>query len=301
MEQKNVLLSALGVGVGLGLASSQTMNKWTGNNSALSNGVTAEKMEQELLRQVVEGRESKITFDEFPYYLRREVPRGEENKCNRHDLNLESRPKRKEIAGTNDYGSLTRLVGMPEVSESPDFAGPDEMGNLNLNSNLNPMRDRRGETLGTNEYGPSSWADMGSKSVTGPIKQMGPMEVENPVNGVVNDVAGHTNNLMGPNIMSKYPPESANIIGDPTQSPLIILSQNSTLVKEPQQMVKKGKVVELVRKGTPYDADVGPIIEEISNVLKALPSCFISHVPRKGNVMAYVLAKKALSVESEYR
>ncbi|KAK1575830.1 hypothetical protein Q3G72_008733 [Acer saccharum] len=77
MEQKNVLLSALGVGVGLGvglgLASGQTMNKWTGNNSASSNGVTVEKMEQELLRQVVEGRESKITFDEFPYYLRDET------------------------------------------------------------------------------------------------------------------------------------------------------------------------------------------------------------------------------------
>ncbi|KAI9174378.1 hypothetical protein LWI28_016420 [Acer negundo] len=73
MEQKNVLLSALGVGVGLGvglgLASGQTMSKWTGNNSASSNGVTAEKMEQELLRLVVDGRESKITFDEFPYYL----------------------------------------------------------------------------------------------------------------------------------------------------------------------------------------------------------------------------------------
>ncbi|KAK1588945.1 hypothetical protein Q3G72_028903 [Acer saccharum] len=73
MEQKNVLLSALGVGVGLGvglgLASGQSMSKWTGNNSASSNGVTAEKMEQELLRQVVDGRESKITFDEFPYYL----------------------------------------------------------------------------------------------------------------------------------------------------------------------------------------------------------------------------------------
>ncbi|KAL5814263.1 hypothetical protein ACOSQ4_024904 [Xanthoceras sorbifolium] len=72
MEQKNVLLSALGVGVGLGvglgLASGQTMNKWTGNNS-MSNAVTAEKMEQELLRQVVDGRETKITFDEFPYYL----------------------------------------------------------------------------------------------------------------------------------------------------------------------------------------------------------------------------------------
>ncbi|KAJ4711984.1 P-loop containing nucleoside triphosphate hydrolases superfamily protein [Melia azedarach] len=43
MEQKHVLLSALGVGVG--------------------------KTEKELLRQVVDGRESKVTFDEFPYYL----------------------------------------------------------------------------------------------------------------------------------------------------------------------------------------------------------------------------------------
>ncbi|GKV27006.1 hypothetical protein SLEP1_g36216 [Rubroshorea leprosula] len=72
MEQKHVLLSALsvgvGVGVGLGLATGQTMSKWTGSGAA-STGVTLEKMEQELIREIVDGRESKVTFEEFPYYL----------------------------------------------------------------------------------------------------------------------------------------------------------------------------------------------------------------------------------------
>jgi len=72
MEQKSILISALGVGVGvgvgIGLASGQS-GKW-GANSFSSNAITAEKMEQEMLRQVVDGRESNVTFDKFPYYLR---------------------------------------------------------------------------------------------------------------------------------------------------------------------------------------------------------------------------------------
>lgn len=73
MEQKSILLSALGVGVGvgvgLGLASGQTVSKWAGVGSA-SNALTLENMEQEMLRQIVDGRESQVTFDQFPYYLR---------------------------------------------------------------------------------------------------------------------------------------------------------------------------------------------------------------------------------------
>ncbi|KAG4154869.1 hypothetical protein ERO13_D03G079600v2 [Gossypium hirsutum] len=71
MEQKGLLLSALGVGVGvgvgLGLASGQ--NKWTRSGSNSSTGITLERIEKELLRQIVDGRESQVTFDEFPYYL----------------------------------------------------------------------------------------------------------------------------------------------------------------------------------------------------------------------------------------
>ncbi|XP_024003729.1 spastin [Eutrema salsugineum] len=73
MDSKQMLLSALGVGVGvgvgLGLASGQAVGKWATGTSTSNNAVTADKMEKEILRQVVDGRESKITFDEFPYYL----------------------------------------------------------------------------------------------------------------------------------------------------------------------------------------------------------------------------------------
>ncbi|XP_021592203.1 uncharacterized protein LOC110599899 isoform X2 [Manihot esculenta] len=72
MEQKHFLLSALsvgvGVGVGLGLASGQGMSRWAGGNGS-SDDVSAEQIEQELIRQVLDGRDSKVTFDEFPYYL----------------------------------------------------------------------------------------------------------------------------------------------------------------------------------------------------------------------------------------
>ncbi|KAG5155631.1 hypothetical protein JHK82_013600 [Glycine max] len=61
MEQKSILISALGVGVGvgvgIGLASGQSVGNW-GANTFSSNAITAEKMEQEMLRQVVDGRES---------------------------------------------------------------------------------------------------------------------------------------------------------------------------------------------------------------------------------------------------
>ncbi|KAL2556156.1 P-loop containing nucleoside triphosphate hydrolase superfamily protein [Forsythia ovata] len=72
MEQKHILLSALGVGVGvgLGLVSGQTVSKWTGGGSGFSaEGVTAEQIKQELLRLVVDGKDSEVNFEDFPYYL----------------------------------------------------------------------------------------------------------------------------------------------------------------------------------------------------------------------------------------
>jgi len=78
MEQKSLLISALsvgvgvGVGVGIGLANSgQNVSKWGPNYSfSSSNAVTADKIEHEMLRLIVDGRDSNVTFDKFPYYLR---------------------------------------------------------------------------------------------------------------------------------------------------------------------------------------------------------------------------------------
>ncbi|GER34347.1 P-loop containing nucleoside triphosphatehydrolases superfamily protein [Striga asiatica] len=74
MEQKHVFLSALsigvGVGVGLGLVSSSTVGKWTGGEgSAEADGISAGKLEMEVLRLVVDGKDSKATFEDFPYFL----------------------------------------------------------------------------------------------------------------------------------------------------------------------------------------------------------------------------------------
>lgn len=73
MEQKSFLLSALsvgvGVGVGLGIASGQTVGKWIGSNATLDS-ISADQIENELLRLIVDGKETKVTFDEFPYFLR---------------------------------------------------------------------------------------------------------------------------------------------------------------------------------------------------------------------------------------
>lgn len=64
MEQKHILLSALSVGVGVGVG----LSKWA--SASVEGGVTAEQIEAEISRLVVDGRESKVTFDDFPYYLR---------------------------------------------------------------------------------------------------------------------------------------------------------------------------------------------------------------------------------------
>ncbi|CAA6665938.1 unnamed protein product [Spirodela intermedia] len=74
MEQKHIFtaLSAvgLGVGVGIGLASGQTSSRWAlPMHPSLSPGVTAERVEQELMRQIADMKDSNVTFNDFPYYL----------------------------------------------------------------------------------------------------------------------------------------------------------------------------------------------------------------------------------------
>lgn len=73
MESKHMLMSALGVGigvgVGIGLASgSQAVSKWAGGDSMA--GVSPHTVELEMLSLLTNGRDSSVTFDKFPYYLR---------------------------------------------------------------------------------------------------------------------------------------------------------------------------------------------------------------------------------------
>lgn len=68
MEQKGLFMSAIGVGlgVGIGLASGQAVAKWA--TPPLHS--PADAVEAELKRLVVDGKESPVTFNDFPYYLR---------------------------------------------------------------------------------------------------------------------------------------------------------------------------------------------------------------------------------------
>ncbi|KAK1570770.1 hypothetical protein Q3G72_006845 [Acer saccharum] len=59
------------------------------------------------------------------------------------------------------------------------------------------------------------------------------------------------------------------------------------------------QAVELVNKGIPPLADVGSVIGLIISLLKDLPGCAVSHIPRDGNKVAHHLAREALSRVSD--
>lgn len=71
MEQRH-LMSALsvGIGIGVGLGVGRTMGRLTSGGESSANAITPQVMERELRTIIVDGRDSKVTFDEFPYYLR---------------------------------------------------------------------------------------------------------------------------------------------------------------------------------------------------------------------------------------
>ncbi|KAG2594742.1 hypothetical protein PVAP13_5KG007700 [Panicum virgatum] len=70
MEGKSVVMSALGIGIGVGVGLGLASAPWAGGASASARaGLTVERVEQELRRLLVDGATSKVTFDEFPYYL----------------------------------------------------------------------------------------------------------------------------------------------------------------------------------------------------------------------------------------
>jgi hypothetical protein len=74
MERKSVVMSALGIGIGVGVGLGLASAPWAGGASASASaraaGVTVERVEQDLRRLLADGADSKVTFDEFPYYLR---------------------------------------------------------------------------------------------------------------------------------------------------------------------------------------------------------------------------------------
>jgi hypothetical protein len=60
----------VGLGVGLGLASTQLMASSPRGDGSLGGGAIAADIELELRRLLVNGQETKISFSDFPYYLR---------------------------------------------------------------------------------------------------------------------------------------------------------------------------------------------------------------------------------------
>ncbi|KAL8263854.1 hypothetical protein R6Q59_021984 [Mikania micrantha] len=60
---------SVGIGIGVGLGVGRTVNRFTGGGDSLANGITPQVMEREMLSMIIDGRDSKITFYEFPYYL----------------------------------------------------------------------------------------------------------------------------------------------------------------------------------------------------------------------------------------
>lgn len=72
MEHGRAFVGALsvGIGIGVGLGVGRTVNRLTNGNDSLTNGLTPQMMEREMITMIMDGRDSKVTFYEFPYYLR---------------------------------------------------------------------------------------------------------------------------------------------------------------------------------------------------------------------------------------
>ncbi|XP_071687022.1 uncharacterized protein [Rutidosis leptorrhynchoides] len=71
MDQGRAFVGALsvGIGIGVGLGVGRTVNRLTSANDPSTNGLTPQMMEREMVSMIMDGRDSKVTFNEFPYYL----------------------------------------------------------------------------------------------------------------------------------------------------------------------------------------------------------------------------------------
>ncbi|KAI3677400.1 hypothetical protein L2E82_51683 [Cichorium intybus] len=61
-------VSALSVGIGIGVG--RTVSRLTAGNDSSTNALTPQMMERQMLGMIMDGKDSKVTFYEFPYYLR---------------------------------------------------------------------------------------------------------------------------------------------------------------------------------------------------------------------------------------
>lgn len=70
MEHGSLLASAVTVGVGVGIGIGLVSARLTAASTPDDGGVAGAEVEAELRRLVVDGLDSGVTFDDFPYYLR---------------------------------------------------------------------------------------------------------------------------------------------------------------------------------------------------------------------------------------
>ncbi|PWA66454.1 ATPase, AAA-type, core, P-loop containing nucleoside triphosphate hydrolase [Artemisia annua] len=60
---------SVGIGIGVGLGVGRTVNRLASGGDSSTTGLTPQAMEREMLSLIMDGRDSKVTFYEFPYYL----------------------------------------------------------------------------------------------------------------------------------------------------------------------------------------------------------------------------------------
>ncbi|KAF8779201.1 hypothetical protein HU200_002878 [Digitaria exilis] len=72
-HSSSIIASAVGIGVGVGLGLASARFSAAGRSRGPTVGPTPAEVEAELRRLVVEGRDSGVTFDDFPYYISEEM------------------------------------------------------------------------------------------------------------------------------------------------------------------------------------------------------------------------------------
>ncbi|KAF8657509.1 hypothetical protein HU200_060071 [Digitaria exilis] len=72
-HSSSIIASAVGIGVGVGIGLASARFSAAGRSRGPTVGPTPAEVEAELWRLVVEGRDTGVTFDDFPYYISEEM------------------------------------------------------------------------------------------------------------------------------------------------------------------------------------------------------------------------------------